>query len=290
MTEGLQRKISTIGSQVTSVISVALVLLIIGVVLTTAIITGDSGSDMRRHVGMVVKMYPNASATEIRYLDRLLKTSPYVKTVEYISAENVLAEERSYNGELLNLIGTNPYSAEFEVYLQPEYLHSDSIYKIARNLELQTMVDEVYSQPDLVDNINEFISTVNLYLIILGVLMLIISVALIYNTVGMSVYTRRFVINTMKLVGATDSYIRRPFVTSGIITGAAAAAVAFVLLLMLRAYSATMDHDLLFVVSASDFIMIFVMMLLLGVALCAGSVYMATNRYLRSTFDELIQK
>lgn len=281
-------EISTLGSQVTSVISVALVLLILGILGMGMQASSFFSDNVRSNLGMVVKLSPSASEADIARVKDTVSVTAGVASYAFSSPESILAEESRLMGEdLADLLDENPFGAEFDVKVKPAYANGDSIGMMAAALSLDFAVDEVVSQTEVADNVNNVLNRLSVVLIAIGLAMLIISFVLINNTVSLAVYSRRFVIHTMKLVGATGAFIRRPFVLAGVATGLAAAMVAIALLSLLRVYAASFDPVVDECLGWNVMGWIFAAIVLAGIAICAVAATVATNRYLRIHYDDM---
>ncbi len=283
-------RISTLGSQVTAVISVALVLLIVGVLASIGMATRNLTDSVKGHIGLVCRLDIQADTGEINALKRTFSQAPYVSSYLYTSADEVLAQEMEYNPEIMDLLDENPYSPEFELKLKPAYASSDSIERIANSLEALTYVDEVISQAKAADTINSAVTRIMWVLAAVAAALLLISVVLINNTVSLAVYSRRFVIHTMKLVGATPGFIRRPFVKAGLISGIVAALIASATIVALQAYVRTTDLEAYLAAPWLCVAAIAAALLLLGMLICCLSALFATNRYLKASFDYIHKK
>ena len=280
-------KISTLGSQITSVISVALVLLILGVLASVGIAAGRVTNTLLGDVSVIVKMDQNASDADIASMSDMLKKARFTESVEFTSADEVLKQEMEYNSEILDMLEENPYSSEFEVKLRPAYVQPDSITQIGNSLMLQGSVDEVVSQADVVRSVDKATRKATLVLSGVAFILLIISLVLIFNTVSISVYGRRFVIRTMQLVGATNSFVRRPFVAAGVLSGVVAGVLASIMLFIARAYATSIGQDVINALPVELTAIVCICMIVMGVIICGIASYVATNRYLRATRDAL---
>lgn len=289
MVKKRKTKISTLGSRITSIISVSLVLFIVGLLVTLAIVTDKVTNSILSDVSVIVKVDRLAEQGEISDLGAGLKAAPYAASLKYLSAQQVLEQEMDENQETLDLLDENPYNPEFEVILKPDYANADSIILIVNQLTLRNSVEDVISQVDTVDAVNEVTGRITLGLALIAAVLLVISLVLIYNTVSVSVYGRRFVIRTMQLVGATSSFIRRPFVNAGIWQGVVAAVVASLMLIGAQAYVSTLDIKMYFELPWVQTLTVCLCMLVLGMAICGIAAYCATNRYLALSDDHLYE-
>lgn len=284
-------RISTFGSQLTAVVSVTLVLLILGI-LAIAGIAGSTGADMlKSNLGFIVKVERQAPETEINRLKQTMNTASYVASYVFSSAEEIMAAESEYLGEdITSLIDINPYGAEFDVKVKPEYASVDSIEVISASFSGDSAVETVLTESTIAAAINSTLERVGLMLVIVAVALLVISIVLINNMVHLAVYSRRFVIHTMKLVGATGSFIRKPFVMAGAVNGVISAAIASVLLVGMLAYGSKVDPLLASCFSVELCAVVIAGMAVAGVVICTLASLFATNRYLRANYDDMFMK
>lgn len=279
--------ISTLGSQVATTISVALVLLILGVLATIDIATGRFASSVLGKISLVVRLDASSSDAQIQQLGSVLDAAKWASKVDFASADDVLSQEMEYNAEALALIEENPYSPEFEVNIAPDYVHPDSIASIAELIDSYDCVDEVLSQTEMIRALSAATSRLSVVLSLVAFVLLVISIVLIFNTVSIAVYGRRFVIRTMQLVGATGSFIRRPFIRSALVTGTVAAIIASAALVAGQLYVSSLDEAISVTVKWSDTVIISLVLLALGLVICGLSAFVATNKYLRASYDNL---
>lgn len=283
-------KISTFGSQITSAISVAMVLLLIGLMAMALVTSHKLADDIRSNVGVVVKMLPSSVTAENQRVERLILAQPGIASVRYSSPDEILAEESEMMGEDISaMLDQNPFGGEFEVRILPEYVYSDSIAKITAIIQEDPSVDEIVTETEVVDSINSVLGRVTAIMLVVAIAMLIISFVLINNTVSIAVYSRRFIIHTMKLVGATGAFIRRPFLIAGLITGLVSGVLAIGIVAAIRAYSATFDHTVDDLLGWGTMTLIFAGMLVIGPAICVAASSIATNRYLRADYDDMFK-
>ena len=201
--------ISTLASQTTSVVSIALVLLILGVMACLVVGARNATEAVRSSLAMTVNVRSGASDYDVKTLRAALTKAPYSAEARYVSAAEVLAQESKFIGDsTLSLLDENPYNAEIQVRLRPEYLSADSIAKITATL----------AQSNVADSVSRNMNTLMLVPAAVALALLLISFVLINNTISVAIYGRRFIIHTMKLVGARRGFIRRPFVRMGIMS------------------------------------------------------------------------
>ena len=291
MTKKRSTRISTFGSQLTSIISVALVLMILGVLALTTI-AGSLGVDMLRgNLGYIVRMVPGAPEADVNRMKQTVIALPSTSSFVYSSAEDILASESEYIGDdITELIDVNPYSAEFDVKVTPACADADSIAAIVASLEKMPSVETVDTEAGLVNAINATVNRLTLIMLLVAAVFLVVSVVLIYNTVHLAIYSRRFIIYTMRLVGATGSFVRRPFIVAGIVNGLIAALIAVIAVIGVQFYAASLDALVDEALTFTRCLPVYAGIIVAGVAICATASALATNRYLRSDYDDMFMK
>jgi cell division transport system permease protein len=189
--------------------------------------------------------------------------------------------------DFTGFLGFNPLLASIDVKLYAAYTNPDSLAVLEKNFLQYPQVKEVTYQRDLVNIINENVRKIGFFLVVFSGLLLLIFSALINNTIRMSIYSQRFVINTMQLVGATRSFIRRPFVMRSILYGLAGALVANILLFaLILSYSSELN-GVIDLANLNIFMSVFIFDVALGIIISWGSTVLAVNKFLRMKFDEL---
>lgn len=284
-------KISYVNANVTSIISVALVLLLLGIGAMLGLFARGATERIQASIGFDVSMSDTASDSQILAMKRALSAAPYTASVRYISKEEALSYWQQETGEdLMQVLGFNPLTAEFEVHVKPEYAVVDSLVAIEASLVDNPAVDVVQIHRDQVEAINRNISNIVAVLGVVALALLAISFALINNTVRLTVYSRRFLIYTMKLVGATPGFIRRPIVVSNIINGVIAALLASVLLSAGLFYIERAEGGWSALVTPVEVWCVFGGLVIIGSLLCAIGALFASNKYLRLGYDELFKR
>lgn len=284
-------RISTFGSQLTSIVSVSLVLLILGVLGLVAI-AGRSGADMlKSNLGFIVKVERGAPESELNRLKQVFASAPFVASYVYSSADEILASESQYLGEdITSLIDVNPYGAEFDVKVKPEYASVDSIESVSAMVAADKAVEEVLTETSMIAAVNSTLGRLTWILLAVATALLVISIVLINNTVHLAVYSRRFVIHTMKLVGATASFIRRPFIVAGAVNGLVSAAIASMILVVMVVYVSNVDPLLASAFTFRLCALVVAAIFVVGVLICTLASMFATNHYLRADYDDMFMK
>ena len=291
--EGHRRHSSIVlGSRITATVSVALVLLVVGVAAMLGIAAHSAGEDIRSRIGFVVVMDENATPAQTAALQKRFAEAPYVNTVHYSSADEVLARWNATmasgpEDDIQTMLGVNPFLPEFEVAVKSRYSGEAALAKITEPLRRLPGVGEVRTQGDLARSINATVNSLTVIFLIVAAALLLISFVLINNTVRLTVYSRRFSIYTMKLVGATAGFIRRPFIIANLLSGVIAGCVAIAVLCGAYFYACTLEPAIEGVLSFHQSAWVFTGLFLLGILICTASALFATNRYLRLGYDRL---
>lgn len=243
-------------------------------------------------MGFVILFNENVKASDVKAVVKKLDKNNAIASMEYTSPDVVLQRWQDMIGEdedILKLGGVNPFVAELEVRVKPKYAVVDSIEKITAPLLMLPHISEIKIHSELVEQVNSSLRSISLSLLIVALALLIISFVLIFNTVRLAVYARRFSIYTMKLVGATASFIRRPFLIDNLINGFAAGILASIVLMCLQWYLYYVDFTISTLISWSDLIPLMIALILLGMLICVVAAFLATNRYLRLSYDEMFK-
>lgn len=266
-------------------------LLVLGVIALMGIAARNAGEDIRSRIGFVVIMDENASESQTAALKSLWQNAPYVSLVRYSSADEVLSRWNSTMAEegdsITALLGINPFFPEFEVAVKPRYASMDSIEKIVAPLRKLEGVGEIKLQGDMVRSINATVNSLAVILTIVAAALLLISFVLINNTIRLSVYARRFSIHTMKLVGATAGFIRRPFILSNIGNGVVAGVIAVGVLCGALYYAGSVEPEIARMITWAEAAVVFCAVVVVGVIICTLSALFATNRYLKLGYDDM---
>lgn len=274
---------------VTSTISVTLVLFILGLVGAINITFHGISRQVKEKMGFTVVLADSISSEGIEFLRALANQAPYISEYNYLSSEEVLAEETQGEGnDLVELLGVNPYAPMLEVRVKEEYANADSITAITTQWNAMPEVDEATANTEMIDNLDRNARLLNLILIIIAAALLLISFVLINNTVRLTVYSRRFLIHTMKLVGATGAFIRRPFLQINLLQGVIAGVLASGILVGFTAWAASLKEVLLTAFLPWDAVGLLCLgMIVAGMIICTLAALLATNRYLRKDYDAM---
>lgn len=274
----------------TTTISVALVLFLVGLESMLFL----SAHELMRHVkeSMVLSivMTEGANTEDVARMERLLEVVPYSLDYQYISREQALQEHIENLGEdPQDFLGFNPLTDAFEVHLNATYAQTDSVAKIEESLLTLPFVDKVVYQKDVMKVLDNNLSEVSLMLSGIAVILLLIALVLISNTIQLQVYSKRFIINTMRLVGATPWVIKWPFVRRNLRMGIEAALVALILLSMTYYYCQVRLGVMLFPLTWQNMAFVVVLMLTIGLLITFLASVAATNRYIRMKTSKMYE-
>lgn len=283
-----KKRFSFLEARITSTLSVSLVLFILGIMALLGVLANNLSIYVRENIGFSIVLKESARDNQIAELQNNLEQAPYVKAAQYISKEEALKEVMIELGENPEeILGTNPMKASVEVRLKAEYANPDSIAAIENELMQNAFIDNIQFQKDLIQSVNENMRNIGLILLILAAVLMVISYVLISNTIRLTAYSRRFIIYTMKLVGATPGFIRRPFIISNIISGIIAAIIAILLLTGCVSYIVSEFDSFYTLITLPTLLGVYAIVLVLGVLLTAISAFFAVNRYIRMKHDDL---
>lgn len=273
---------------VTLCISTTMVLVLLGMVVFTVLTARNLSSYVKENLTVTVELGDNMTQQERGAAYNRLRVRPYVHQITYISKEQALKENNEEMGtDPQEFVGFNPFPAIFEIQLSEPYANSDSVLRVKKEILSIPKIAEVRYPEDLMDKVNANLSKISLVLLVLAVLLTIVSFSLISNSVRLGVYSRRFLIHTMKLVGASWNFIRAPFLRRAVGVGVVAAllAIAFLGLGIYGLY--ILEPGLLTIIGWQELTITGVSVLLFGIIITAICAYLAVNRFLRMTAGEL---
>lgn len=273
-----------------SLMSIALVLFLLGVFALLMMHAQKLSSHLKENIGFEVVMNSNVKEDKILQLQKELDAMPAVKSTEYITKEEAIRRLSEDLGEdFLQWLGNeeNPLLPSIDVRFKADYANNDSIAAIQAQLLKNTNVKEIYYQKSLVGLINQNVNRIGIALMVASLVLLIIAITLIRNTIRLSIYSKRFLVRSMQLVGATPAYIRRPFIRSGILQGFFGALLADAFLALLLYGLTKRVPELIFVQDYKIIIGIFVGIIILGILLGGISTRLALRKYLHADVDRL---
>jgi cell division transport system permease protein len=273
------------GSYITTIISVSLVLFLLGLVGLLWINAHRISNHVKENIGFSIILHRDVKDIEIMQLQKELDASNFAKRTKFVDAETAAVQLKAELGEdFVDFIGYNPLLASIDVKLNAPYANLDSMIMLKNILLANPQVQDVYYQKSLVDLVNKNVKRISLFLILFSVMFILIAYGLISNTVRLTVYAQRFLINTKKLVGATKSFIRTPFLINSAISGIVGAGIAmFFLIFIITAIQKEFNT----IIKISDFALLLGALIVIGVAITGISSYFAVNKYLDLRREDL---
>ena len=267
---------------ITSSISTTLVLLLLGMVVFFVLSTNNLSNYVRENISFTILISDDMKEAEALKLQSAMAEKNYVRKSIYISKEQALKEQTEAMGtDPAEFLGYNPFTASIEIKLKAAYAHTDSIAWIEKEILTNKKVMEISYPENLLDSVNRNIQRLSLFLIGLASLLTLISFALINNTIRLAVYSKRFLIHTMKLVGASWGFIRRPFLLRNLWIGMLAAAIADAILLASAYTLVNYEPQLIDIITPSTLLTVMMTVFVFGVTITSMCAYFSINKYLR---------
>ncbi len=274
--------------RITTTLSITLVLFVIGVLAFTLVLAKKIAIQTKENVTVTLVLNDSVNSTEQKRLENYLTIAPYIKSFKYISKEDALNEYICDLGEdPSTFLGYNPLLASYELKMQANYANNDSLDNISKRLQAFDTIHEVVYQKDILQLLNQNIHRISIIFACIVAVLLFIAIVLMNNTIRLSIYSKRFLINTMKLVGAKPGFIRRPFIWQAICTGFIASIIAFCSLAG-TLYYLQKDYNLFREFLSIEYLLpIALCILIFGILITWISALFAVNKYIRTTTDKL---
>lgn len=278
---------------VTSLLSIALVLFFLGLFAGISIFGESFSRHAKSDIAMKVFLHDGVNQDRFSELETMLKGKPYIRKITYVSKEEAGEILMDKTGEdVADLMGgVNPLLASFDIQLHDKYINLDSIASIRSALTSEVLVSDVSYPVEMITRLSRNLKLFSLIFIGIGVLLLGIAFYLIFSTIKLSIYAQRMAIRSMQLIGATRSFIRRPFLSTGLVQGGLAAIIACLLLIGVGSWILHMLSGVgleMQVVDTPVFIALLGGIVLFGLILGLSGSYFAVNKYLSSNLDELL--
>jgi cell division transport system permease protein len=282
------RTISLFTSGVISTISITLVLFLLGLTILVAFTGKGLAAYFKENMGMSIELTGNMDAATIQKTKEKIEANPYVKSTTYISKEEVKKQlVDDLGGDPEEVLGYDPSRSYFDVFIKSEYVNTDSIKKVEASFKDFKLTKGLSFKEEDIALANQNLSKVGSILLVLAVILILISFTLIRNTIQLNIYSKRFLINTMQLVGATNGFIRRPFIMSTVISGIIAAILANVAITGVIYYFTNEYPELISIVTMTELLIVYGLVLILGILITVLATISAVNRYLRMTTNKL---
>ncbi len=282
------QKRRVITSYFSVVLSIFLVLFLLGLLGLFVLNSKRISNNFKEEIAMTVFFKNDANDTIIKAFDSELKTAKFAKSYEYISKEKAAEMHKKDIGEdFMQFLGVNPLQNSFDIYLKADYVVNDSIAKIQNRLRKNEMIADIVYDKQLVDKVNDKIQEVSLWILIFSGIFAVISVLLINSSLRLSIYANRFIIKTMQMVGATKSFIRKPFIRRSLILGLIGSLLAVVALIGVLVYFETNYDNLGILENKLAIGAVLLGVVVLGLLITWLSTFFATQRFLNLRTDDL---
>lgn len=273
---------------ITSTISTSLVLILIGLVILLSLTARVVADSVKENLTVTIVLNDDVQTNQAKQLQDSLSTLRYVGNIDYISREQAMQEQIESMGiDPTEFLGANPFSISMEIKVKPEYSVTDSLQWISTELRTTKNIAEVIYQKDLVDSLNRNLQRASFFLLAIAMLLIIISLSLINNTVRLSVYNHRFLLYTMKLVGARWSFIRRPFLIKAFWMGIASAIIANAALFAGIYWAASHDEEVFRYVTQQNMTYTAVAILVVGLVLTILCTFFSVTHCLKMRSSKL---
>lgn len=275
-------------SSITVIISLSLVLFMLG--LTSLLIYNAQKltNSIKENIGFQIYLKDSIPDNILHDLQTELSQMPFTHNIQYISKEAAAEQLKKDLGEdFISFLGYNPLSASIDIKLNAEYANNDSLQKIERILADKPFVKEITYQKNLINKINRNTKIIVLYLIFFGLILIVIAVTLINNTIRLSIYSKRFLIRTMYLVGATKFFIGKPFVIKSIISGIIASFIAAFMITGIWYISIQYVPQITLLQSIWMWVITFSAVFVAGIIISGLSAWLSVSYYLRLQYSDL---
>ncbi|MBB3054456.1 cell division protein FtsX [Mucilaginibacter gotjawali] len=267
---------------ISTVFGIAMVLSMVGLLGLILVEANNLSNYVKENIVLNVYVDDAAHESDVMQLQKQIETNPMVKQAQYVSKELAARNLQKDLGEdFVKFLGYNPLSQSIDVYLKAEYANNTDIGKFKTELLKNPVIKEVKYQKSLVDQMNENITTISLVILVFAGIFVVLSVALINNTIRLAIYSQRFLIKSMQLVGATKGFIRKPFLLYGIWHGILGALIAILILVGTLSLAYKEIPDLVILRNYTEFGLIFFVIIGLGIFISGFSTFLAVNKFLR---------
>ena len=269
-------------------ISISLVLIVVGMLVFILLNARAISDHVKRNIGFAVIVKDNTNEAEIKRVQKILDTQPYVYASKYITKEQAAKSFKKEMGEdFERILGANPLLPSIEIKLNPAYANNDSLAMIEKGLARFDIIHEVYYQKSMIESINENIRRITIIFLIVGAVLVLISFTLIRNMIHLAVYSQRLLIKTMQLVGATPFFICKPFVYGSMWRGFFGALIANLVLLGAIFFVQENVGNVINIMRQDVILLMVGFVILSGVVLSFFSAWFSVRRYLRRDLNDL---
>ena len=275
-------------SYIYSIFGVALVLFMMGL-LGIVVLNAKKLSDyFKENVEFSLILMDTCLPEQAANIKKSLDNNQHVKSSELVSKDEALKRfKKNFQEDFVELIEYNPLYASVNFHLNSDYAHPDSIKKIEAQFLATRQVKELYYQHSLVETMNQNAKKISIIIIVMALVLFFIALALIDNTIKLVMYSNRFLIKSMQLVGATRWFISKPFIIRSIVNGLLSSVLAIILLAVLGFYANNLIPELASLIQPEDYFLLFAIVVFIGIAISTWSTYQSVTKYLKLKLDEL---
>jgi len=282
----LNRKI--VSSSISVIISLSLVLFVVGLLSLILINTQRLSNYVKENVGFSIMIKEKVKEIELIEFKKILDAEEFTKNTRFVSKNEATDElEKELGEDFVSFLGFNPVLASIDVKLNSVYANNDSLQKISTQLERNNIVHEVFYQKDLIDKLNSNVRKMSFFLISFSLILFFIAFALINNTIRLSVYSKRFIIRTMRLVGAKNSFIQKPFLITGIYQGLYSAIFAIFMLIGSIQLIQSETASILNINDLQIIGFVFIVLFCSGIIISSASTFFAVRKFIHLNEGEL---
>lgn len=275
-------------SAISTVIGISLVLFMLGILAVLILNAQKLSNYVKENIQVQLFLEDDANEADVMRMKKELDAEVFTKSTQYVSKEDAAQQLSDDLGEdFLEFLGYNPLQAMIELRLNADYAQTDSIEAIVIQIETHPEIAEVIYSPNLIRQINENVNKIGLFLLGFSFLLLLVAIALINNTIRLTIYSKRFTIRSMQLVGATSAFIQRPFILTGILQGLYASFIAILLILGVLYTIRTEVPEFFELNDLIMFVKLFGLVALLGIVISGLSTLFAVRRYLRADASKI---
>jgi cell division transport system permease protein len=276
-------------SSISTIIGITLVLVMVGTLLIVSLLGNAVTGHYRGQVVVQIMLAEDVEEQEIQLLKKRIEGEPYASEASYLSKEEAAAlMEEELGEEFVDFLGYNPLPASIDIHIKPEFSDENKLAGIIQELEKNTAINEVVFQHDLLRQMNANLSKWSLGISLIGVLLLMIAVVLIVNTIQLAIFSQRFLIKSMQLVGATHWFIQKPFLRRGLWFGFLASLLSLAILFMLLFFYRSDLQDMITILQEKQRLLILMGgVLLIGLFLSGVATLYAVNRFIRTDAAKL---
>ena len=269
-------------------ISISIVLYVLGAFVFLVVNADEVSNDFKENIPLTIYLKESAKKIEINQLQKKISLKNYTKSTEFISKEQgaeLLIKE--IEEDFLEFLGTNPILNSIDIYLKAEFVRSDVLYDIDSEFSKNEIVDEVRYDSPLVSLLNENLKKIKIGILVIASFFLTISILIINNSIRLSIYSDRMLIKTMQLVGATKSFIRKPFIKTHVNLGIVGSIIAIIFLYLSVIYLEKNVDEIYFLFDFKIIILLFVSLILFSIIITFICTFLATQKFLKSKIEQL---